>query len=293
MKRVILGLMVALVCGTMAPLGLVDDAAAQQKMTVEEYTRQLKACQDRLASANAGIADAQKQLAALQGESSSLDQQIAAATEEFYRVCGCTQADIDAFRKELQDLLQEINGLLALSPAELYGQLARVEAIGKRLEEMGQSKIAKIPEIAALYKQVMDAYARLKEAAARAKPSTEIYTVLKGDYLWKISGKSQIYGAPIQWMRLYSFNRDQIKNPNLIYPNQNLKVHRNVIQGEYLVQRGDFLRKIAGLPSVYNDPKRWQELYEANREVIDNPHVQPDVEPGPNRIYPHTVLWVK
>jgi len=137
-------LIIVLACLVAAPVVLVHDVAAQQKMTIEEYTRQLQDCQNRKRQADAGIADAEKQLAALRQESTALDGRIAAAMEEFYRACGCTQEEIDAFRRELQALLQEINGLLRLSPEELYEQLDRVAEIGARLDEMGRSKISRI-----------------------------------------------------------------------------------------------------------------------------------------------------
>ncbi|HFC7917098.1 TPA: LysM peptidoglycan-binding domain-containing protein [Neisseria meningitidis] len=46
----------------------------------------------------------------------------------------------------------------------------------------------------------------------------ERYTVKQGDTLWGISGK-YLY-SPWQWGRLWDANRDQIHNPDLIYPDQ-------------------------------------------------------------------------
>jgi nucleoid-associated protein YgaU len=43
------------------------------------------------------------------------------------------------------------------------------------------------------------------------------YVVKKGDSLWRIAGK--VYGNPLKWPRIYRANKDQIKNPNRIYPN--------------------------------------------------------------------------
>lgn len=50
------------------------------------------------------------------------------------------------------------------------------------------------------------------------------HTVQKNEYLWKISGYKHIYNNPRKWKRIYEANKDQIKNPNLIYPNQKLKI---------------------------------------------------------------------
>ncbi len=44
------------------------------------------------------------------------------------------------------------------------------------------------------------------------------YTVVKGDCLWKIA-KTHL-GEGIRWGEIYEANRDQIRDPNLIYPDQ-------------------------------------------------------------------------
>jgi nucleoid-associated protein YgaU len=48
------------------------------------------------------------------------------------------------------------------------------------------------------------------------------HVVAKGDSLSKIA--KQYYGDANQWQRIYDANRDQISNPDLIHPGQNLKI---------------------------------------------------------------------
>ena len=54
--------------------------------------------------------------------------------------------------------------------------------------------------------------------AAASKPSGQNYTVKSGDCLWNIAKK--FYGNGSQYTKIYNANKDKIKNPNLIYPNQ-------------------------------------------------------------------------
>ena len=46
------------------------------------------------------------------------------------------------------------------------------------------------------------------------------YTVVRGDHLWGIARKSEHYGNGFAWPMIYKANRDKIKNPDLIYPQQ-------------------------------------------------------------------------
>jgi nucleoid-associated protein YgaU len=46
--------------------------------------------------------------------------------------------------------------------------------------------------------------------------------VVEGDSLSKIAKRH--YGSARKWNRIYEANRDQIKNPDLIYPGQLLRI---------------------------------------------------------------------
>jgi nucleoid-associated protein YgaU len=52
------------------------------------------------------------------------------------------------------------------------------------------------------------------------------YTVLAGDSLSKIAKRE--YGDANAWKRIYDANRDIIKDPDLIYPGQTLKIPAKV-----------------------------------------------------------------
>jgi len=50
----------------------------------------------------------------------------------------------------------------------------------------------------------------------------QTYTVVKGDSLSKIA--KRYYGDAQQWRRIYEANKDEIKNPDLIYPGQTFRI---------------------------------------------------------------------
>ncbi|MCL4557707.1 MAG: LysM peptidoglycan-binding domain-containing protein, partial [Deltaproteobacteria bacterium] len=61
---------------------------------------------------------------------------------------------------------------------------------------------------------------------APAGLQSSMYSVVRGDSLWRIAGKRRIYNDPLLWSFIYSVNRKRIKNPDLIYPGQRLMIPR-------------------------------------------------------------------
>jgi nucleoid-associated protein YgaU len=59
-------------------------------------------------------------------------------------------------------------------------------------------------------------------ADANVKAAARTYTVVKGDSLSKIA--KQYYGSANKWRQIYEANRDVIKDPDLIYPGQSLRI---------------------------------------------------------------------
>ena len=70
---------------------------------------------------------------------------------------------------------------------------------------------------------------RRRKAAADKPPEAEekaaeprIYVVQRGDSLSKIA--KEVYGNAGRWKEIFEANRDQIKDPNLIRPGQELRI---------------------------------------------------------------------
>ncbi|MCK4436333.1 LysM peptidoglycan-binding domain-containing protein [bacterium] len=62
--------------------------------------------------------------------------------------------------------------------------------------------------------------------AAVEKGRETTYTVRKGDCLWNIAGRRNVYRDSAKWPKIYRANRNKIKNPDLIYPGQVLVIPR-------------------------------------------------------------------
>ena len=254
---------------------------AQEKMAMKDYNQQLLDWQNRERVAKDEIAKLDTEIEALKAQIADLDAQTKEVWNEIYATLGVTEADVNAYRAELDDLDRQLSALAALSPEELFKRRKEVDAIEQKLNEMKGSRIALLTE---MMNRIAASEGKIAQLRAKMpKGLYEEYTVVRGDYLWRISKKPDIYGDPMQWIRIYSYNRDQIKNADLIYPDQIFKIHKENSPDEYLVSRGDFLARISGNVDVMGDPTKWRQLYEANKDVVGE---------EPNLIYPYQILRI-
>lgn len=102
----------------------------------------------------------------------------------------------------------------------------------------------------------------------------DTYVVRPGDTLSEIAAK--YLGGASNWRRLYDLNRQVIgTDPNLIHPGMVLKMPADSTHPTtdpsttYTVKAGDSLWTIA--TKLLGNGARWNEIYQANRNVISNP----------------------
>jgi nucleoid-associated protein YgaU len=247
---------------------------------MDEYGIELAKWQKCEAENKAKIAEEESQIARINGEISALDNQIASAWDETYALLGTDKAGYDAYMAQLEGLKNDLTGFVALSPEDIYARRSEIEDYKNRLAELKKSKISLATKAQNL---ISDIEGLIAQAEAKGQPAAAgMYEVVRGDYLWKIAKKPDIYSDPYAWIRIYTYNRDQIQNPDLIFPAQVFKIPRIAGPNEYWVKQGEFLYKIAGYSEILGNSFQWQRLYEANKDNITDP----------NLIYPHMVLKV-
>lgn len=180
--------------------------AQEKEMTEEEWQGEMNRLKEKKTMLTQEIQSLQEDLNNLK---STQIQDYEDCMQELYAMVGATKADVDNFRKAV---------------AELNGKINRKEGPKadrqKDLDALKSNKISALPEF---YDKV---HIQMQKALANwVEEPTEInYTVVKGDHLWGIAKKPQHYGNGFAWPVIYKANRDKIKNPDLIYPNQSFTI---------------------------------------------------------------------
>ncbi len=114
------------------------------------------------------------------------------------------------------DLADELEGLgAATAKAEDDADNADLDGLRSQLRDLqGQ------------YNSQADHVQQIRSEIEYFEGLPKDYTVIKGDCLWNISGFEAIYADPVQWPRIFRANTDQIKDPDLIYPDQVFAIPR-------------------------------------------------------------------
>ncbi|MBL7191799.1 LysM peptidoglycan-binding domain-containing protein [bacterium] len=250
--------------------------SSKEKMTLEEYEIQLNQWNQREEAANLAIAEEEAKIDGLKNEFRRIETEIARLQQEIYSILGVYEADKEHFESEISQLEDQMKTLRALTPEMLANRQNDIEDVKGKLKRLKQNPMTKLEENEQKMKDFEQTINSLQ--AVIPKPKHDFYTVMKGDYLWKISGKKEIYNDPYKWPRIYSSNLDKIKDPDVIYPDQSFLIPRQIEKNQYLVIKGDDLSKIAS--QVYGDPFAWTKIYQANQNQIDDK----------NLIYPEQIL---
>ncbi len=176
--------------------------AQDEKMSKEEWEAEMARLKDKKASL-------MKEISALQNEVNNLKSMALESYEdcmnELYALVGATKADVDNFRKAVN---------------ELDGKIRRKEGPkADRQKDLNALKMNKISALPEFFDKVHNQMQRSLDSWVEEEAVT-MYTVVKGDHLWGIARKPEHYGNGFAWPMIYKANRDKIKNPDLIYPKQ-------------------------------------------------------------------------
>lgn len=194
--------------------------AQDEEMTMDEWQRQIDEYTAKKDMLNGQLNDLNKEIDALKKTSADKDAALVKAEEDLYTAVGSNKAGVADWRSKFEALEKDVKA-----------KKVTKEEAEKRYAELEKSKVRCLTEFWNRWNQLK------KDIEALTPPvvKTNNYTVVKGDCLWKISAKKEIYGNPKVWPAIWEANKagvvsappkvaKTIKNPNLIYPGQVLKI---------------------------------------------------------------------
>ena len=246
-----------------------------EEMTQEQYNAYLAEWQQRQEAGQTGIDQENAAIDELNKELDALQADIDGTWDGLYAAGTSDKAGYDSYGSSLDQLKGEASSMLSQSPEELYSKMNEVEELQAKLDAVKNEPFSATGENAQEINNIQNIINQAREKGKAAIPPP--YTVVRGDYLWKIAAKEDIYNNPFAWIRIFSTNSDQIKNPDLIYTDQVFSIPRVTGPNEHLVEKGESLFSIAGR---HGSPFTWQKIYEANKSMLSDPNV----------IYPFQVL---
>lgn len=181
---------------------------AQEEMTKDEWKAEMDKLGIKKTELTKEVAELKKEVGDLKAKLAGL-QSYDDCLNELYALVGANKAEIDAYR-------DKVNALMA--------KIQRKEAPkADRQAELDALKASKISALQEFFDKVHNQMQRMLDEWNDVPPVAE-YTVVKGDCLWFIARKKDYYGNGFAWPIIYNANRDQIKNPDLIYPQQVFKI---------------------------------------------------------------------
>jgi nucleoid-associated protein YgaU len=181
---------------------------AQEEISTDEWEAEIARLTEEKASLTQQIEGLQAEVNALAEKKNSL-QAFEDCQNEMYALVG---ADAD----EVADYSAKVNALMA----DISAKKAEKADRQAELDALKTSKLSALP---GFYDLVHGKLQKMLDAWVVASKDID-YTVVRGDHLWGIAKKDAHYGNGHAWPMIYNANRDQIKNPDLIYPAQVFKV---------------------------------------------------------------------
>jgi nucleoid-associated protein YgaU len=131
----------------------------------------------------------------------------------------------------------------------------------RQLAQAGLAKAQQVEQLAreadAMKRSQAEAAAQqqaqeMRDPGAMPRPYPTNHVVIKGETLWWIAEYKQIYNDPFQWPLIYKANRAKIKDPDLIFPDQNFVIPRQPELTDDMIKEAIKFAKNRGAWSLYD-----------------------------------------
>jgi small-conductance mechanosensitive channel len=199
--------------------------ATAQEMTKEQWQQEITQNTAMLDSLRARMKSLDADIASLTSQSSQLDADYEKCMNELYALVGSDATKAAEYRSEIEAAENKANELARLSDADLVERSSEVDDLAAKAKSLWDNKLSLIPEF---WDRLTALNEKIKGLQATLANQVKVYTVgtwaRNRDCLWNIAKKKDIYSNAWLWPKIWQGNRDQIKDPDLIYKGQKLKI---------------------------------------------------------------------
>lgn len=199
-------------------------AAAQEKMSHDEWQRDIEHYTQLRNGESAKVKQLDGEIAGLRIQSTGLDGDCDKCLGELYALVGSDAQRAAAYRNEIAEAEKSANDLLRLSDADLLSRSADVKSLSSTVKGLWKDRLSLIPEFYDRLTALNTEVAKLEKAIGGQKTYTVGTWSRDRDCLWTIAAKKTVYDSPWLWPKIWQGNRDQIKDPDLIYPGEKLAI---------------------------------------------------------------------
>jgi len=215
------------ICIRIDLLSQKPDEELTKQEAVQRITEFQNIVNDLQSRLNAFDADIQK----LQDELNQTNKRLNDCLDNYLGLLGInpetnkpfTKEDVEKFRQRIGQIEGKIRELQRLSNDELADRRKEVEELENSLNQLRMIKLAILPEF---YDKIISLASDIRGLYREKRVKT--YTVgtwaENRDCLWNIAGKTEFFGDPFMWPKIWQANTNLIKNPDIIFPGQQLVI---------------------------------------------------------------------
>jgi len=207
---------------------IVSVGAFSQDMSKEEWQRQMTEMTAKRDSLKNVLATLQNDIAGLKKQDDDRAAQIKKLSDELAALIGSQEAPFVSMLDKIENL---INDLSKLSNQDLWARRAEVDTAQSWLDAAKKDALSSMDKFSKRIQDdqsKLDALKKTIQTTLEAGNAAKTYTVgtwaRDRDCLWNIAKKPKIYDNAFLWPKIWQGNRDQIKNPDLIYKGQKLQI---------------------------------------------------------------------
>lgn len=230
-------------------LFIVSVCAFSQELTKDAWQKQMTETTAKRDDLKNKLTSAQNEVANLKKQDADKTDALKKCADELAGLMGSQEAPFVALLEKVENLINELS---RLSNQELWSRKADVDTAQSWLDMAKKSPLSALDRYA---KRIQDDQSRIDalkntiQTTLTASQAGRTYTVgtwaRDRDCLWNIAKKPKIYDNAFLWPKIWQGNRDQIKNPDVIYKGQKLSIPQKseLTKGEQSALRSYWSKK--------------------------------------------------